>query len=68
MKRRFGFAIVYCCLCIVSNGQSQSAYLAATIGFIHPKSGEKMSFTSDLPQDMQTVIDRWTEYTNNSKQ
>ena len=46
----------------------RQALHAATIGFIHPKSGEKMSFTSDLPQDMQTVIDRWTQYTNNSKQ
>mgnify|MGYP003426308622 CR=1 FL=1 len=46
----------------------RQALHAATIGFIHPKSGEKMSFTSDLPQDMQTVIDRWTQDTNNSKQ
>ena len=30
---------------------------ARTLGFIHPKTGEKMSFTTDIPDEMQKIID-----------
>ena len=30
---------------------------ARTLGFIHPKTGEKMSFSADIPDEMQRVID-----------
>ena len=35
---------------------------AATLGFIHPTTGEKMTFESDLPADMQAVITKWKNY------
>lgn len=35
---------------------------AKTIGFIHPKTGKKMQFTSELPENFQSVLDRWDNY------
>ena len=35
---------------------------AATLGFIHPTTEEKMTFESDLPADMQAVITKWKNY------
>jgi len=35
---------------------------ARTIGFIHPITKEKFSFSSHLPPDMQAVIDKWEKY------
>ena len=29
---------------------------AATLGFIHPKTNEKMIFTSVLPQDLENIL------------
>ncbi len=39
---------------------------ARTLGFIHPTTGEKMSFESPLPADMVDLLDRWRNYTQNS--
>jgi len=38
---------------------------AKSLGFIHPATGEKMFFESDLPKDMQQAIDKWRNYTVN---
>lgn len=35
---------------------------AKTIGFIHPKTRQKVEFDSELPEDMQLVIDKWRGY------
>ncbi len=35
---------------------------AATLGFIHPKTGKEMFFESPLPNDMQQVIEKWRRY------
>src|SRR5690554_2155827 len=35
---------------------------AKTLGFMHPKTGEKMRFDSELPDDFQQVLDRWETY------
>ncbi len=35
----------------------RQALHAATLEFIHPESGESMSFSADLPPDMQALID-----------
>ncbi|MFA5574622.1 MAG: RluA family pseudouridine synthase [Brumimicrobium sp.] len=35
---------------------------AKTLGFMHPKTGEKMRFDSELPADFQQVLDRWETY------
>lgn len=34
----------------------RQALHAATLGFIHPITGEKLSFSADLPQDMQNLL------------
>jgi len=36
---------------------------AKELGFIHPATGEWIQFNSDLPNDMQEVIDKWRIYT-----
>jgi len=40
----------------------RQALHAKSLGFIHPTTGEKMFFDSDLPQDMQSVIEKWRDY------
>lgn len=35
---------------------------AQTLGFIHPTTGEELYFESDIPEDMQSVIDKWRAY------
>jgi 23S rRNA pseudouridine1911/1915/1917 synthase len=35
---------------------------AKTLGITHPVTGERLHFDSDLPADMQEVIDKWTTY------
>jgi 23S rRNA pseudouridine1911/1915/1917 synthase len=35
---------------------------AKSLGFKHPVSGEKMHFDSELPEDMQAVIEKWRKY------
>ena len=42
----------------------RQALHAKTLGFIHPTSGEKMSFTTEVPQDMQSCIKKWETYSN----
>ncbi|MBS1774127.1 MAG: RluA family pseudouridine synthase [Bacteroidetes bacterium] len=36
---------------------------AKELGFTHPVSNEPVHFVSDLPKDMQEVIDKWRTYT-----
>lgn len=40
----------------------RQALHAKTLGFIHPVTGKKMHFTTDLPTDMETVIQKWRDY------
>lgn len=40
----------------------RQALHAKTLGFIHPATGEKMTFDSELPDDMATAIDKWENY------
>jgi 23S rRNA pseudouridine1911/1915/1917 synthase len=40
----------------------RQALHAKSLGFTHPVTGEWMSFDSELPQDMQDVIQRWRKY------
>jgi len=37
---------------------------AKELGFTHPATGEWIQFNSELPADMQEVIDKWRTYTN----
>lgn len=47
---------------------NRQALHAKTLGFVHPTTGQQMDFTSDLPNDMRQLIDKWNIYihgTNN---
>ena len=41
----------------------RQALHAKTLGFEHPVTGKRLSFDSDLPEDMQQLIDKWRNYT-----
>ena len=43
----------------------RQALHAKTLGFIHPTTGEMMRFDTELPQDMQDVIEKWRNYSKN---
>ena len=40
----------------------RQALHAKTLGFQHPKTGEFLRFTSELPQDMKECIEKWQQY------
>lgn len=40
----------------------RQALHARSLGFIHPKTDEKMFFDSELPDDMMRVVERWRNY------
>jgi 23S rRNA pseudouridine1911/1915/1917 synthase len=43
----------------------RQALHAKSLGFIHPKTNEFMSFDSELPIEIQNVIEKWEGYVNN---
>lgn len=43
----------------------RQALHAMTLGFKHPVTGEEMDFTSPLPEDMTTLLDKWRGYISN---
>ncbi|WP_298480745.1 RluA family pseudouridine synthase [uncultured Maribacter sp.] len=45
----------------------RQALHAKTLGFVHPVSGEKMSFNSDIPEDIASCVEKWRQYTKNSQ-
>ena len=45
----------------------RQALHAAELGFVHPRTGEEMHFTSELPEDMQAVLARWRTYVGGRK-
>jgi 23S rRNA pseudouridine1911/1915/1917 synthase len=40
---------------------------ARSLGLIHPATGKAMHFESELPQDMQQLLDKWRKYTSGRK-
>jgi 23S rRNA pseudouridine1911/1915/1917 synthase len=40
----------------------RQALHAKTLGFIHPTTGKQIDFESELPSDMQAVLERWRVY------
>src|SRR6056300_1248502 len=42
----------------------RQALHAKTLGFVHPSTGKKMSFTTEIPEDMQNCIEKWQSYSN----
>ncbi|MBN2164829.1 MAG: RluA family pseudouridine synthase [Marinilabiliaceae bacterium] len=41
----------------------RQALHAKTLGFVHPKTNEFMSFDTELPEDMKLAIEKWRQYT-----
>ncbi len=37
----------------------RQALHARTLGFVHPRTGEEMYFTSELPDDMRALLEKW---------
>lgn len=40
----------------------RQALHAKTLGFTHPRTGEELFFDSELPEDMQALIEKWRTY------
>ncbi|WP_196891683.1 RluA family pseudouridine synthase [Aureivirga marina] len=45
----------------------RQALHAKTLGFIHPETGEKMQFNSEIPEDIQACLEKWRTYTVNQR-
>ncbi|WP_288155692.1 RluA family pseudouridine synthase [Phocaeicola sartorii] len=41
----------------------RQALHARTLGFVHPRTGKEMNFSSDIPADMTELLERWRHYT-----
>ena len=42
----------------------RQALHAKTLGFVHPRTKQEMFFSSELPEDMAALIDKWRKYVN----
>lgn len=47
---------------------SRQSLHAKSLGFIHPTTGEKMNFDSDLPEDFQALLSKWRNYVGGRKE
>jgi len=45
----------------------RQALHAKTLGFVHPVTGERMRFDSEIPEDMANCIAKWRDYAKHSK-
>ncbi|RKR07004.1 ribosomal large subunit pseudouridine synthase D [Maribacter vaceletii] len=45
----------------------RQALHAKTLGFVHPVTGEKMNFDSEIPEDIANCIEKWRQYTKHSQ-
>lgn len=45
----------------------RQALHAQSVGFEHPSTGKFMEFTSELPDDMQQVLEKWRSYVGHKK-
>lgn len=43
----------------------RQALHAKTLGFVHPRSGKKVYFDSELPDDMLALLAKWRRYASN---
>lgn len=41
---------------------NRQALHARTLGFVHPKTHQQMDFTSDLPTDLEALIEKWRSF------
>jgi len=42
----------------------RQALHAKTLGFVHPTTGKTMSFSSEIPEDIQNCVEKWKTYSN----
>ncbi|MGB0369326.1 MAG: RNA pseudouridine synthase, partial [Flavobacteriales bacterium] len=47
---------------------NRPALHAKTLAFVQPVSKEKMSFDSELPEDMKAVLEKWRTYVVSRKE
>lgn len=45
----------------------RQALHAKTLGFTHPRTGERLSFDSRLPEDMSNLLNKWRNYGNTTQ-
>ena len=45
----------------------RQALHAKTLGFEHPTTGKMLRFDSEIPEDMQQVLEKWRGYTLTNK-
>lgn len=43
---------------------SRQALHAKTLGFVHPTSGKTLRFDSEIPADMNSLIEKWRKFSN----
>ncbi len=43
---------------------NRQALHAKSLGFVHPVTGKEMFFDSELPKDLQAVLEKWRTYVN----
>lgn len=46
----------------------RQALHAKSLGFTHPRTGERLYFESELPEDLQNLLDKWEHYINYVKE
>ena len=46
----------------------RQALHAKTLGFVHPKTEKFMSFSTEIPDDIQNCIEKWRAYSNHLEQ
>ena len=46
----------------------RQALHAATLGFIHPGTGNKIEFEAPLPEDMSSILQKWRDYHQTRKE
>ena len=46
----------------------RQALHAKTLGFVHPRTGKEMFFTSELPEDMTRLLEKWRAYISNREE
>ncbi len=46
----------------------RQALHAKELGFTHPTTGEKMFFESELPEDMELVLEKWRKYSPSNQE
>ena len=45
----------------------RQALHAKTLGFVHPRTKKQMDFTSDIPEDLDNLLEKWRRYTPSQK-